>query len=127
MIEKPLEVTLARCDRIIRTCEAAGVKTCVIFPSRFGEANQELKRAVDQGRFGRLTLGDTYVKWWRSQQYYDEGGWHGTRRLDGGGALMNQSIHNVDLLQWIMPWRTRASRWRTRRWPSCASPAAPWA
>ena len=61
-----------------------------------------LKKAIDDGRFGRLTLGDTYVKWWRTQAYYDSGGWRGTWKLDGGGALMNQAIHNVDLLQWLM-------------------------
>src|SRR5437660_7014072 len=57
---------------------------------------------MDAGRFGRLTLGETTCKWWRPQSYYDEGGWKGTRALDGGGALMNQAIHNVDLLQWLM-------------------------
>jgi predicted dehydrogenase len=61
-----------------------------------------LKAAVDSGKFGRLTLGETTCKWWRTQQYYDEGGWKGTLALDGGGALMNQAIHNVDLLLWLM-------------------------
>ena len=61
-----------------------------------------LKDAIDAGRFGRLTLGDTYVKWWRTQEYYDGGGWRGTWALDGGGAYMNQAIHNVDLLCWLM-------------------------
>ena len=61
-----------------------------------------LKAAVDAGRFGRLTLGETTCKWWRPQAYYDEGGWKGTKALDGGGALMNQAIHNVDLLLWMM-------------------------
>jgi UDP-N-acetyl-2-amino-2-deoxyglucuronate dehydrogenase len=75
---------------------------CTIFPSRFGDANQALKGAVDAGRLGRLTLGETTCKWWRPQSYYDEGGWKGTQALDGGGALMNQAIHNVDLLTWIM-------------------------
>ncbi len=102
VVEKPLEITLARCDKIISACDEAGVKLCTIFPSRFSEANRLVKEALDAGRFGRLTLGDTYVKWWRSQQYYDSGGWRGTWELDGGGALMNQSIHNVDLLYWMM-------------------------
>jgi predicted dehydrogenase len=102
VVEKPLEITLERCDQIIAACDAAGVKLCTIFPSRFGDANQALKAAVDAGRFGRLTLGETTCKWWRPQSYYDEGGWKGTRALDGGGALMNQAIHNVDLLQWLM-------------------------
>jgi UDP-N-acetyl-2-amino-2-deoxyglucuronate dehydrogenase len=102
VVEKPLEVTLERCDRIIDACDKNKVKLCTIFPSRFGEANLELKRAVSAGRFGRLTLGETACKWWRTQEYYDKGGWRGTKALDGGGALMNQAIHNVDLLLWLM-------------------------
>jgi UDP-N-acetyl-2-amino-2-deoxyglucuronate dehydrogenase len=102
VVEKPLEITVERCDRLIAACEQNGVKLCTIFPSRFGDANQALKAAVDAGRFGRLTLGETTCKWWRSQAYYDEGGWKGTLALDGGGALMNQAIHNVDLLLWMM-------------------------
>ena len=72
------------------------------FQSRFTRANIRLKEAISGGRFGRLALGDTYVKWWRTQQYYDSGGWRGTWELDGGGALMNQAIHNVDLRYWLM-------------------------
>ncbi len=102
VVEKPLEITLPRCDAIIHACDDAKVRLCTIFPSRFTEANQQLKHAIDSGRFGRLTLGDTYVKWWRTQAYYDSGGWRGTWDLDGGGALMNQAIHNVDLLTWLM-------------------------
>ena len=102
VVEKPLEITTERCDQIINACNRHGVKLCTIFPSRFGDANQTLKSAVEAGRFGRLTLGETTCKWWRSQAYYDEGGWKGTKALDGGGALMNQAIHNVDLLLWMM-------------------------
>jgi UDP-N-acetyl-2-amino-2-deoxyglucuronate dehydrogenase len=102
VVEKPLEITPERCDRIIDACDRNGVQLCTIFPSRFGDANVALKRAVEAGKFGRLTLGETTCKWWRSQQYYDEGGWKGTKALDGGGALMNQAIHNVDLLLWLM-------------------------
>lgn len=102
IVEKPLEVTLKRCDAIIQACNQAGVTLATIFPSRFHESSQLLKRAVDKGRFGRLTMGDAYVKWYRSQQYYDSGAWRGTWQLDGGGALMNQAIHSVDLLTWIM-------------------------
>jgi len=102
IVEKPLEVTLARCDRIIEACKKAKVKLGVIFPSRFHEASQLIKREIERGRFGRLTLGDAYVKWYRPQKYYDEGGWKGTARYDGGGALMNQSIHAVDLLLYFM-------------------------
>jgi UDP-N-acetyl-2-amino-2-deoxyglucuronate dehydrogenase len=102
IVEKPLEITLKRCDQIIKACDKAGVRLATIFPSRFHDSSQELKRAVDAGRFGRLTLGDAYVKWYRTQAYYDSGAWRGTWELDGGGALMNQAIHSVDLLQWLM-------------------------
>ncbi|MBM79305.1 MAG: oxidoreductase [Planctomycetaceae bacterium] len=102
VVEKPLEITLKRCDKIIDACRKNKVKLCTILPSRFSPANIALKQAIDQGRFGQLTLGDTYVKWWRSQEYYDSGGWRGTWALDGGGSYMNQAIHNVDLLYWFM-------------------------
>jgi len=102
LVEKPLEITLAKCDAIIEACDQNGVKLGTIMPSRFSEANLALKQAIDTGRFGKLTLGDTYVKWWRSQEYYDSGGWRGTWKLDGGGSYMNQAIHNVDLLYWFM-------------------------
>lgn len=102
IVEKPLEITLARCDEIIRAAEQAGVIVSTIFPSRFHESSRLLKQAVEQQRFGRITLGDAYVKWYRTQQYYDGGAWRGTWHLDGGGALMNQAIHSVDLLLWLM-------------------------
>jgi len=102
IVEKPLEVTLKRCDRIIEACDKAGVKLATIFPSRFHESSQLLKKAVDKQRFGRLTVGDAYVKWYRTQAYYDSGAWRGTWKLDGGGALMNQAVHSVDLLAWLM-------------------------
>ncbi|TWU12778.1 Glucose--fructose oxidoreductase precursor [Symmachiella macrocystis] len=102
VVEKPLEITLKRCDKIIEACKKNKVKLATILPSRFSGANMALKKAIDSGRFGKLTLGDTYVKWWRSQEYYDSGGWRGTWALDGGGAYMNQAIHNVDLLYWLM-------------------------
>jgi UDP-N-acetyl-2-amino-2-deoxyglucuronate dehydrogenase len=102
IVEKPLEITLRRCDQIIAECQKAGVVLSTVFPSRFHDSSQELKRAVDSGRFGRLTLGDAYVKWYRSQAYYDSGAWRGTWELDGGGALMNQAIHSVDMLAWLM-------------------------
>jgi predicted dehydrogenase len=102
VVEKPLEITGERCRRIIDACEREKVQLCTIFPSRFADANVTLKSAVDAGKFGRLTLGEAANKWWRTQQYYDEGGWKGTQALDGGGAIMNQAIHNVDLLLWMM-------------------------
>ncbi|MDO4630311.1 MAG: Gfo/Idh/MocA family oxidoreductase [Planctomycetia bacterium] len=102
IVEKPLEITLERCDQIIQACRENNVKLATVFHSRFHDASVMMKNAIDSGRFGKLTVGDTYVKWFRSQQYYDSGAWRGTWALDGGGALMNQAIHSVDLLTWLM-------------------------
>lgn len=101
IVEKPLEITLRRCDAILAAARANKVQVATIFPSRFHASSVELKRAVDENRFGRLTLADAYVKWFRPQSYYDSGAWRGTWELDGGGALMNQAIHSVDLLAWL--------------------------
>lgn len=100
--EKPLEVTVERIDRMIAACEAAGVGLAGIFPRRFSPATALLKEAVEAGRFGRIGLAEATVKWWRSQEYYDSGAWRGTWALDGGGSLMNQSIHTIDLLIHLM-------------------------
>jgi UDP-N-acetyl-2-amino-2-deoxyglucuronate dehydrogenase len=102
LVEKPLEITLKRCDRMIRECEKHGVQLGTIFQSRFHGSSVLLKKAIDAKRFGRLTMGDAYVKWFRSQAYYDSGAWRGTWSRDGGGALMNQGVHSVDLLTWLM-------------------------
>ncbi|MCG9129327.1 Gfo/Idh/MocA family oxidoreductase [Candidatus Poribacteria bacterium] len=102
IVEKPLEITLQRCDEIIQACDEASVRLCAIFNSRFTKGSQLVKETIDSGRFGKLTLGSSYIKWFRSQEYYDSGGWRGTWDLDGGGALMNQSIHAIDLLQYFM-------------------------
>jgi predicted dehydrogenase len=102
IVEKPLDITLKRCDAMIAAADKAGVVLSTIFPSRFHESSQLLKKAIEQGRFGRLTMGDSYVKWFRTQEYYDSGAWRGTWALDGGGALMNQAVHSVDLLLWFM-------------------------
>ncbi|MBU2533573.1 MAG: Gfo/Idh/MocA family oxidoreductase [Alphaproteobacteria bacterium] len=100
--EKPLEVTTARVDEMIAVCQVHGVVLAGIFPRRFNEATVALKRAAEAGRFGRIALADATVKWWRPQFYYESAAWRGTRTLDGGGALMNQSIHTIDLLLHIM-------------------------
>lgn len=102
VIEKPLEVSLEKCDRIIEASNQTGLKAAVIFPSRFYSASQQLKKALEEKRFGNLVLGDAYVKWSRSEAYYKSAAWRGTWALDGGGALMNQGIHSVDLIQWYM-------------------------
>jgi len=101
LVEKPIETTLEKADTLIEACDRNGVKLGVIFQSRFLPAAQKIKRAIDEGRLGRLMIGDAYVKWYRAPEYYADS-WHGTMALDGGGALINQAIHTVDLLRWMM-------------------------
>ena len=101
--EKPMAIGLADADRMIAACEGAGVALAVIFQTRFTRDAVRLKRAVEAGLFGRPVIGNAVVHWRRTDDYYAaNGGWRGTRALDGGGALMNQSIHTIDLLQWIL-------------------------
>lgn len=102
LCEKPLEVSLERTDSIISAAKEADRVLAAVFQARFGEGARTLKRAIEAGRFGRLTICSAYFKWWRDQAYYDSGGWRGTWKLDGGGAFMNQGIHAVDLLQWLV-------------------------
>jgi len=102
VLEKPIEVTLEAADRLIAASKEHGVTLSVISQHRWDGGVQALKALVDSGKLGRLVLGDAIVKWYRTQQYYESGDWRGTWRLDGGGALMNQGVHYVDLLQWVM-------------------------
>lgn len=102
IVEKPLEITKDRCKRIIEACRKNDVKLSGIFPSRFHEAPRLIKNAIDSGRFGKIVLADAQIKWYRTQEYYDSGAWRGTWKYDGGGALMNQGIHAIDLLQWFL-------------------------
>jgi predicted dehydrogenase len=100
LVEKPLEITLERADAIIDAAQQAGVVLACVFPLRFAAGVGHAKAALEAGRLGRLTLADVYVKWFRPQSYYDRA-WRGTWESDGGGALMNQAIHNIDLVQWL--------------------------
>jgi len=97
--EKPLEITPTRIDRMIESAEKNNVILSGIFNRRFNPAFDLLKKAVVAGRFGRITMVDAQIKWYRDQDYYDSGKWRGTWELDGGGALMNQSIHTIDQMQ----------------------------
>ncbi len=99
--EKPVEVTLARIDDMIAACARSGVALACILNNRYNPVYRRVKRTVSEGKLGRVLLADAYVKWFRSREYYEGSPWRGTWALDGGGALMNQSIHFVDLLQWI--------------------------
>ena len=102
VVEKPIDVTLEAADRLIAACRASGVKMTVISQHRYDRGVRRLRELLDSGRLGRPILGDAVVKWYRTQEYYDSGGWRGTWELDGGGCLMNQGVHYVDLLQWMM-------------------------
>jgi UDP-N-acetyl-2-amino-2-deoxyglucuronate dehydrogenase len=112
VIEKPIEITTERADVLLEAADQAGVQIAPIFQARFGEGARALKAAVDAGRFGRLVLASAYVKWHRPTTYYT--GWKGTA-LDGGGALMNQAIHAIDLLQWFAGLPAEVFAWTTRR------------
>jgi len=101
LCEKPLEISLKRIDSMIKEHNKNGTRLGGIFNFRFNDAVRVLKNAVDTGRFGTITNASVFVPWWRSNEYY-ESSWRGTWKLDGGGALMNQSIHMVDLLQYMV-------------------------
>lgn len=113
IVEKPLEITVERVDTMLRAAKEANVKIAPIFQARLSEGAQAVKRAIDTGRFGRLSLCSAYVKWYRSAEYYR--GWKGTLKLDGGGAVMNQAIHAVDLLQYFAGLPQEVFAWKTKR------------
>lgn len=102
VIEKPIDITLAAADRIIDAEKRSGRTVTVISQRRFQAAPRFVHDAISAGRLGRVTSGIAESTFWRSQAYYDSGGWRGTWELDGGGALMNQGVHAVDLLIWML-------------------------
>jgi len=101
IVEKPLAINLRQANEMIRASRKAGVKLAAILDHRFDTASTKIKQALDKGRFGKLILGDAYVKWYRTQEYYNSS-WRGTWNMDGGGILANQAVHWIDLLQWFM-------------------------
>lgn len=102
VVEKPMAITVEQCDQVLAVCEKQGVKFSVISQLRFSEAILKVKRALEQKALGRIIYGDLYMKFSRTKEYYQTAGWRGTWRMDGGGALMNQGIHGIDLLLSIM-------------------------
>jgi len=101
VVEKPMALTLEDADRLIETCETHGTRLFVVKQNRFNPAIQQLRRAVDQGRFGKMVLGTVRIRWSRGQDYYDQAAWRGTWKLDGG-VFTNQASHHIDLLQWLL-------------------------
>ena len=101
IIEKPMAMSMADAEEIIRRSEEKGVKVSACHQNRFNVAIQELRRAVETGRFGKLSHGSIHVRWNRNEGYYTQAPWRGTWAQDGG-CLMNQCIHGIDLLRWMM-------------------------
>jgi UDP-N-acetyl-2-amino-2-deoxyglucuronate dehydrogenase len=102
IVEKPVDVTLRAARRMADAEARAAATVTVVSQHRFDASSQLVHRAIQEGRLGRLTSGVASVAWWRNQDYYDSGDWRGSWALDGGGALMNQGIHTVDLLVWML-------------------------
>lgn len=102
IVDKPIEVSVERGQMLVESCEKNGVKLAVIYQNRYSDAVLKLKDAVDSGKIGKPVMARGTVKWFRTQDYYMDSGWRGTLELDGGGALINQSIHTIDLLIWIL-------------------------
>jgi len=102
LTEKPIDVSTARANELIYACDNSGVRLGVCFQDRVAPEIARLKQLVDDGRLGKPILVNGYVKWYRPPEYYTNSRWRGTRALDGGGALMNQGVHTVDLLLWLM-------------------------
>lgn len=102
LVEKPLEVTFERAQTMINTCKEAKVSLGCVFQNRYNPNYKKIKEAVKNGLIGKIILGNAYVKWYRDQSYYDTTDWRGTFKGDGGAALINQSIHTIDLLLDVM-------------------------
>lgn len=100
--EKPLDVNRENMLAMIKACEENNVKLGAIFQRRTYQAAVETKKAIDNGSFGKITIGSAYLRFYRDQEYYDSDAWRGTWALDGGGALMNQGVHGVDMIAWLM-------------------------
>ncbi|MBQ8357295.1 MAG: Gfo/Idh/MocA family oxidoreductase [Clostridia bacterium] len=102
LVEKPVDITCQRAMRIEETRLRTGKRCGVVLQNRFNLNMYPIREAIDSGRLGDLILGTFAVKWYREQRYYDRGGWRGTWEMDGGGSLINQASHTVDLMQWLM-------------------------
>lgn len=101
IIEKPMAMSMEDADKIIELSEQKGVKVAACHQNRFNVAVQKMRTALEKGRFGQLSHGSIHVRWNRSQEYYTQAPWRGTWEQDGG-ALMNQCIHGIDLLRWML-------------------------
>ena len=103
LVEKPLSITVARIDALIAACRKAGVPLGCILQTRFSPLFEQARQKVASGELGKITYAGVRIPWWRDDEYYTKSTWHGTWAVDGGGALMNQSIHMIDWLVALMP------------------------
>ncbi len=111
LVEKPMARSVAEADQIIATCRAGGVTLGAMFQFRFTPLPRQIKHDLAAGKLGRIFLADCYAKWWRTPEYYATSTWRGRRDLEGGAVLINQAIHSIDLLQWLVgPVRRVAGR-----------------
>ena len=101
IIEKPIALSLEDADKIIEAADKKGVKVCANHQNRFNKSIQKIREAIEKKRFGKMFYGTAHIRWCRDHEYYDRAAWRGTWEQDGG-ALMNQCIHNIDLLRWMM-------------------------
>lgn len=102
LVEKPVDITVENALRIEKARVETGLKAGVVHQNRYNPDMPLMHDAIVSGKIGKVLFGDFAVKWFRTQEYYDNGGWRGTWEMDGGGSLMNQAVHTVDLMQWLM-------------------------
>lgn len=102
VVEKPMDIHLHKAKAMVQACRDAGVKLSIISQHLFDRSTIRVKEEIEQGSLGNMVLGQAAIHWYRSQEYYDSGDWRGTWALDGGGVLMNQGIHTIDILQHLM-------------------------
>lgn len=102
LVEKPIDTTLEKAQALVDAAKRAGIRLSTISQHRFSNAVRRTREAAQNGELGQLLAGDATIKWYRTQAYYDSGDWRGTWELDGGGCLINQGVHMIDMIQWIM-------------------------
>lgn len=102
LCEKPIDITRDKMTEMIDVCKESNVKLGVVYQRRLLDAAVITRKAIQEGKLGKIVLGDAYLKYYRSPEYYESAGWRGTWEMDGGGALMNQGVHGVDLIQWMV-------------------------
>lgn len=100
IVEKPMDVSVSACDAMVEAQRKSGCTLAVVSQHRFDTASEQIRQLLDDGALGRLVYAEARVPWYRTQEYYDSAGWRGTWALDGGGCLMNQGIHTIDLFRW---------------------------